>query len=110
MFLRMVREWSRALVYLDFVGHVSWWIVAITLGSLLLLCESLPAGSIQQGLLFAVVLHAGAALVFLAWMTRDARRSLPAVHREYRRLLADPNTDVMRVIARPELPHWMGGM
>lgn len=110
MFLRTVREWSRALVYLDFLAHVSWWAIAATLGPAILLLGVGPAGSPEMTLLVAVVLHALAALFFLAWLTWDSRRSLPAVHREYRRLLADPSADLMRVISRPELPHWMGGM
>jgi hypothetical protein len=108
MRLTTLRSWAQVFIYLDFLCYLVWAGVAATLG-VLVAVFALLLGSMTLTIGTGVAaLHGVALLLFLAWMTGDARRSWKEIHRAHRRERPGPNGDLTNVASAPALPPWMG--
>jgi hypothetical protein len=108
MRLSTIRSWAQTFVYLDFLCCFAWAAVAATLGLLLMLTCWLLGQDALAVVVVPLVLQGLALLLFVAWMTGDARRAHHAVHSAHRKEKPGPDGDLTDVASAPALPPWMG--
>lgn len=109
MLLQTLRSWAQTVVYAYLLAQVAWWLVVGGLGTVLViyfLAYGYYGYAIGTGV---AVFGALAMLGFLAWMTADARQSLPEAHRQHLKEEPGPRGDMTSIAGGPAaMPPWMG--
>lgn len=106
--LRKMPEWVKAIVCLDLLFNIAWYVVATVLGMLVLIVVIVRGDTEQILPLLETVVGALAILGFFYWISRDARKVGRELRRQRKTSRRPPAGDLRNAAGTPQQPPWMG--